>query len=48
MDCNDTILAHCTREFAESWNNIELTQPLLGGFVDAMAGIERFAGRTRI
>ena len=32
-----TILAHCAREFAESWTRVEQALPLLGGFIDAMA-----------
>ena len=35
-----SILEHCTPEFAESWLHIEQAQPLLGGFIDAMALVE--------
>ena len=35
-----TILEHCTARFADSWRHVDRAQPLLGGFIDAMALVE--------
>ena len=43
-----SILQHCTWEFADSWRHVEMTMPLLGGFIDAMALIELKGNEARI
>ena len=37
MGTDESILSHCTPAFANSWKHVETAQPLLGGFIDAMA-----------
>ena len=48
-DMQLSILGHCTPVFAESWRHIDKVQPLLGGFIDAMALVElRKNGEARV